>query len=117
MGGRSLLGWEEAFYSSTQGAGMGGVDASKDPHAVAVAWKEDERFAARAANAGFNVVLSPAHFLYFDIVQGLDFEERGLYWAAPVIGVERVYAYEPMERLRRLGLKASAERNILGIQA
>lgn len=36
-------------------------------------------------------------------------EERGLYWAAPALPVERVYSYEPMERLRRMGLPPEAE--------
>eukprot|EP00929_Paragymnodinium_shiwhaense_P101469 TRINITY_DN64585_c0_g1_i1.p1 TRINITY_DN64585_c0_g1~~TRINITY_DN64585_c0_g1_i1.p1 ORF type:complete len:227 (+),score=57.57 TRINITY_DN64585_c0_g1_i1:134-814(+) len=82
-----------------------------------LAWKEDERFSVRAANAGFQVVLSPAHFLYLDIVQGVDFEDRGLYWAAPVVTFERIYSYEPLERLRRLGLEKSAEERVRGLQA
>jgi len=109
--GRSLLGWEEAFYDST------GLSATSSPRPAAVAWKQDERFAANAANGGLDVILSPAHFLYFDIVQGLDFEDRGLYWAVPTLPVERVYSYEPMERLQRLGLRADATERVRGVQA
>eukprot|EP00929_Paragymnodinium_shiwhaense_P101470 TRINITY_DN64585_c0_g1_i2.p1 TRINITY_DN64585_c0_g1~~TRINITY_DN64585_c0_g1_i2.p1 ORF type:complete len:877 (+),score=219.93 TRINITY_DN64585_c0_g1_i2:105-2735(+) len=120
--GRSVLGWEEAFYNAVdREAGdeaRGGMSQSKSKMASTVlAWKEDERFSVRAANAGFQVVLSPAHFLYLDIVQGVDFEDRGLYWAAPVVTFERIYSYEPLERLRRLGLEKSAEERVRGLQA
>ncbi|CAJ1334765.1 unnamed protein product [Effrenium voratum] len=108
---RSVLAWQEAF------SGQSGIapDAAQRP--AALAWKEDERFAVHAANGGLDVVLCPAHFLYLDIVQSLDFDERGLYWAAPVLPLHRVYGYEPLERLRRLGLAKQAEQRVLGVQA
>jgi len=108
--GKALLGWEEAFYGP-------GVDPTVQPQALAFAWKEDERFAVNAAAAGYGVVLCPAHFLYLDLVEGTDFEDRGLYWAATTLPVDRVYAYEPMERLARLGLSSEAEGRIRGVQA
>jgi len=108
--GKALLGWEEAFH------GPGAAAATK-PNAVAYAWKENERFAAEAAVQGFGVVLCPAHFMYLDLVEGTDFEDRGLYWASPTLPIDRVYSYEPMERLRRMGLPPEAEGKIRGIQA
>merc|ERR1719183_1690929 len=82
-----------------------------------MAWKEDERSAVTIANAGFDAILCPAHFLYLDLVQGMDFEDRGLYWAAQALPIERIYAYEPMERMMRLGLREDAQARIRGIQA
>ena len=109
--GRSMMAWEEAFSAGTA------VDPNAAHRPVACAWKEDERFAADAANAGLDVVLCPAHFLYLDIVQSLAFEERGLYWAAPALPLQRVYDYEPLERLRRLGLQDSSASRVKGLQA
>ena len=109
--GRPMMAWEEAF--STGAA----VDPDALQRPVAFAWKEDERFAAHAANAGLDIVLCPAHFLYLDIVQSLAFEERGLYWAAPALPLQRVYDYEPIERLKRLGLQEEAVKRVRGLQA
>ena len=108
--GRSLMAWEEAFSA-------GSVDPDAKWRPAAFAWKEDERFAVHAANAGLDIVLCPAHFLYLDIVQSLAYEERGLYWAAPALPLQRVYDYEPLERLQRLGLKDEAIPRIKGLQA
>ena len=109
--GRSMMAWEEAFTPGTA------IDPDTEQRPAAFAWKEDERFAVRAANAGLDVVLCPAHFLYLDIVQSLSYEERGLYWAAPALPLQRVYDYEPIERLRRMGLEESALRRVRGLQA
>lgn len=42
---------------------------------------------------------------------------RGLYWAAPALPLHRVYDYEPLERLKRLGLRAEAVPRLRGVQA
>ena len=78
-----MMAWEEAFTPGTA------IDPDTEQRPAAFAWKEDERFAVRAANAGLDVVLCPAHFLYLDIVQSLSYEERGLYWAAPALPLQR----------------------------
>jgi hexosaminidase len=109
--GRALLGWEEAFY------GTNGLNAVAEQRAVALAWKEDERTAVTITNAGYDAVLCPAHFLYLDIVQGMDFEDKGLYWATQALPIERVYAYEPLDRLARLGLREDAKARIRGVSA
>lgn len=104
-----MFAWEEAFTSSL------GVFTSPPP--VAMAWKDNEAFAVRAANAGLDVVLCPAHFLYLDLVPDLNFEDRGLYWAAPTLPLHRIYGYEPLARLRRLGLQETALKRVKGLQA
>jgi len=109
--GRSMLAWEEAF------SGNSGVVAHAEPRPAAMAWKDDERFAVHAANGGLDVILCPAHFLYLDIVQEFNFEDKGLYWAAPALPLHRVYDYEPVERLRRMGLEDVAIQRLRGIQA
>lgn len=108
---KALLGWEEAFYGN-------GIEPSVGPRPpTAFAWKEIEKFAVEAVQQGFKVVLCSAHFLYLDIVEGHDFEDRGLYWATPTLPIDRIYAYEPTERLIRLGLQPEDTDKILGIQA
>ncbi|CAL1163834.1 unnamed protein product, partial [Cladocopium goreaui] len=109
--GRAMLAWEEAF------SGNSGVVPNADPRPAAMAWKDDERFAVQAANVGLDIILCPAHFLYLDIVQDLNFEDKGLYWAAPALPLHRVYDYEPLERLKRLGLRADAVQRLRGVQA
>lgn len=47
-----------------------------DPRPAAMAWKDDERFAVQAANVGLDIILCPAHFLYLDIVQDFNFEDK-----------------------------------------
>jgi len=57
-------------------AGNSGVVPNADPRPAAMAWKDDERFAVQAANVGLDIILCPAHFLYLDIVQDLNFEDK-----------------------------------------
>eukprot|EP00927_Polykrikos_kofoidii_P031781 TRINITY_DN2724_c1_g3_i1.p1 TRINITY_DN2724_c1_g3~~TRINITY_DN2724_c1_g3_i1.p1 ORF type:complete len:826 (-),score=102.71 TRINITY_DN2724_c1_g3_i1:92-2371(-) len=108
--GRALFGWEEAFSD-------GFLDASKVPRATAVAWTGKPSIAAKAANDGFDVVLSPANVLYFDIVQDVEFEQRGLYWSSQSVTFEDVYLYKPFETLRRNGLRHDATKHVIGLQA
>ena len=56
--------------------GNSGVVPNADPRPAAMAWKDDERFAVQAANVGLDIILCPAHFLYLDIVQDLNFEDK-----------------------------------------
>ena len=58
--------------------GNSGVVAHAEPRPAAMAWKDDERFAVHAANGGLDVILCPAHFLYLDIVQDFNFEDKSL---------------------------------------
>lgn len=58
--------------------GNSGVVPHAEPRPAAMAWKDDERFAVHAANGGLDVILCPAHFLYLDIVQDFNFEDKSL---------------------------------------
>lgn len=58
--------------------GSSGVVPHAEPRPAAMAWKDDERFAVHAANGGLDVILCPAHFLYLDIVQDFNFEDKSL---------------------------------------
>lgn len=72
--------------------GNSGVVAHAEPRPAAMAWKDDERFAVHAANGGLDVILCPAHFLYLDIVQEFNFEDKSLCQSAS--GLESNFGLE-----------------------
>ena len=90
--------------------------------------------AYKLAGAGYQVVLSNASSLYFDLAANADPDEPGFYWAG-LVDAERVWSFVPFNILRsdtldRYGraidksepaeplseLDESAEANVLGIQ-
>lgn len=84
--GKKTGAWEEA---SEQG------DIQKDGYIVS--WKGVEA-GIDAAERGYNVVMSPAQYCYFDIAQSADFNEPGLTWTGGHVGLDMVYNYEPIPR-------------------
>jgi hexosaminidase len=51
--------------------------------------------AYRLANAGYQVILSPATHLYFDHPNEANAEERGYYWATRYTDLAKVFAFMP----------------------
>jgi hexosaminidase len=51
--------------------------------------------AYRLANAGYQVILSPATHLYFDHPQEVNPEERGYYWATRYTDTAKVFGFMP----------------------
>jgi hexosaminidase len=96
--GRRMLGWDEILD--------GGVPES----GVAMAWRGVEKGVA-AAKAGFDVVMAPMEFTYFDFYQSLDSSSEPLAIGGH-LPLETVYAFEPVPP----ALSPEEARRILGVQ-
>lgn len=81
--GKDTGAWEEAALG-------GGVDPDRS---YLVAWKKSES-GRDLAIGGYDVVLSPAEYAYFDIAQSTEWWEPGASWAGTV-SVETCYAFDP----------------------
>jgi hexosaminidase len=96
--GRRLIGWDEILEG-------GGLPAS----ASVMSWR-GEQGAVDAANAGHDVVLSPAPILYLDSLQSdLADEPPG---RITYQTLEKVYRYDPMPK----GIDAQKAAHVLGLQ-
>ena len=82
--GKKTGAWEEA---SEQG------DIKKDGYIVS--WKGVEA-GINAAERGYDVVMSPAQFCYFDMAHSTDFDEPGLTWTGGRVSLQNVYEYDPI---------------------
>ncbi|MBL1420404.1 MAG: beta-N-acetylhexosaminidase [Alphaproteobacteria bacterium] len=84
--GKKTGAWEEA---SEQG------DIKKDGYIVS--WKGVEA-GINAAERGYNVVMSPAQYCYFDMAHSTDFDEPGLTWTGGRVSLQNVYNYDPIPK-------------------
>ncbi|NRA86471.1 MAG: beta-N-acetylhexosaminidase [Rhizobiales bacterium] len=82
--GKKTGAWEEA---SEQG--------DIDKHGYVVSWKGVEA-GINAAERGYNMVMAPAQFCYFDIAQSEHFDEPGLTWTGARVSMETTYSYNPI---------------------
>lgn len=96
--GRRLIGWDEILE--------GGLPAS----ASVMSWR-GEQGAIDAANAGHDVVLSPAPTLYLDSLQSDRADEPP--GRLSIVTLKDVYAYEPMPK----GIASDKAGHVLGAQA
>lgn len=99
--GKKTGAWEEA---TEQG------DIGKDGYVVS--WKGVEA-GIDAAERGYNVVMSPAQYCYFDIAQSADFDEAGLTWTGGRVSMRETYNYEPIPQ----DTSAEVAAKFKGIQA
>ncbi|MDG3087170.1 beta-N-acetylhexosaminidase [Vibrio hannami] len=98
--GKRMLGWEEAHH---------GEKVSTDT--VIYSWLSEEA-AIKCARKGFDVVLQPAQYLYFDMAQSNNPDEQGVDWSNP-ISLEKTYCYEPLSELEP---SHEIHSRVLGIQ-
>ncbi|MCJ8323176.1 MAG: beta-N-acetylhexosaminidase [Rhizobiales bacterium] len=98
--GKKTGAWEEA---SEQG------EIDKDGYIVS--WKGVQA-GIDAAERGYNVVMSPAQYCYFDMAQSADFDEAGLTWTGTYVGLQDTYNYEPIPD----GATAAVQAKFKGIQ-
>jgi hexosaminidase len=98
--GRSLVGWEEVLGSGAP------------PGSLIMAWSQEQasRAAVRAAMSGYDVVMTPENWTYFDWAYSDD--PREPIAIRPAISVERAYSFEPVPAELPEGL----EGRILGTQ-
>ena len=95
--GRRLIGWDEI------------LEGGLPPSASIMSWR-GEKGAVEAANAGHDVVLSPAPILYLDSLQSDRGDEPP--GRITIQSLETVYAYEPLPA----GIAADKARHVLGAQ-
>ena len=98
--GKRMLGWEEVKH---------GDKVSKDT--VVYAWINEEA-ALECVKSGFDVVMQPSQYTYFDIVQDYSADELGVDWAG-TLPLEKAYGYEPLATLKS---DDPLREHILGVQ-
>lgn len=96
--GRKIIGWDEI------------LDGTLAPGATVMSWRGTEG-GIRAAELGFDVVMTPNSHLYFDYYQSRERDKEPL-CIGGYVPVEKVYSYEPYE-----GMAPGTEDHILGVQA
>lgn len=94
--GLALAGWEElGMVSGAPSPQVSPRFAGRDVSVqVWNTFEGSEGLGNRLANAGYNVVLSPASHLYLDMAQGPDPAEHGHDWVAP-LSLAKAYGYDP----------------------
>ncbi|MDG5800256.1 family 20 glycosylhydrolase [Marinilabiliaceae bacterium ANBcel2] len=97
---KKMIGWNEI---------MDGGDLGENT--AVIAWQGSD-YGVRGVKEGYDVIMAPAQYLYFDMAQSPD--EQGHSWAGKV-PLERVYQFDPHmpeEELTRFEID-----NIMGVQA
>ena len=96
--GRKIIGWDEI------------LEGSLAPGATVMSWRGTEG-GIRAAELGFDVVMTPNEYMYIDYYQSQERDKEPL-CIGGYVPVEKVYSYEPYE-----GMTPGTEDHILGVQA
>ena len=101
--GRRIIGWDEILEGDLQ------------PGATIMSWR-GTRGGIEAAKRGFNAIMTPNTYCYFDYAQSADTDKEpaSIIRAKKerAITLEKIYGYEPLE-----GLPEEAREHILGVQA
>ena len=96
--GRKIIGWDEI------------LEGNLAPGATVMSWRGVSG-GIEAAKKGFDAIMTPNSFMYFDYYQS-DERDKEPFAIGGFLPVEDVYVYEPFE-----GLEESAQKHILGVQA
>ena len=96
--GRKLIGWDEILEGDLQ------------PGATVMSWR-GVKGGIKAAEKGFDVVMTPTDYVYFDYYQSRERDKEPL-CIGGYLPLEKVYGYEPFK-----GMKEGTEEHILGVQA
>ena len=96
--GRKLIGWDEILEGELQ------------PGATVMSWR-GVKGGIKAAEKGFDVVMTPTDYVYFDYYQSRERDKEPL-CIGDYLPLEKVYGYEPFK-----GMKPGTEEHILGLQA
>ncbi|MBU6269416.1 MAG: family 20 glycosylhydrolase [Sphingomonadales bacterium] len=119
LGAQNLtpMGWEEMVLTP----GTAAINpALAGRGAIAQVWNDfpgSEGLAARLANAGFGVVMSPTHAVYLDLAQAPDPTEPGHDWAG-LVPLQTTWAFDPeAEATRGEPLTPTGRANLLGLEA
>ena len=96
--GRKIIGWDEV------------LEGNLAPGATVMSWR-GVKCGIEAANKGFDAIMTPNSYLYFDYYQSQE-RDKEPFAIGGYLPVEKVYSYEPFE-----GLTPAAQPHILGVQA
>ena len=96
--GRKIIGWDEV------------LDGNLSEGATVMSWRGVEG-GIKAAEKGFNAIMTPNSHMYFDFYQSQE-RDKEPFGIGGHLPLERVYSYEPFD-----GLKPGTEKHILGVQA
>ena len=96
--GRKIIGWDEV------------LEGNLAPGATVMSWR-GVKGGIEAANKGFDAIMTPNSYLYFDYYQSHE-RDKEPFGIGGYLPVEKVYSYEPFE-----GLTPAAQKHILGVQA
>ena len=96
--GRKIIGWDEILEG----------DLAKG--ATVMSWR-GTKGGIKAASMGFDVVMTPTDYAYFDYYQSQE-RDKEPFAIGGYLPLEKVYSYEPFN-----GMVAGSEDHILGVQA
>ena len=95
--GRKVIGWDEILQGKLE------------PGATVMSWR-GTRGGIEAAAKGFDAIMTPYQYLYFDYYQSKE-PEKEPFCVGSYLPVEKVYGYEPLD-----GITPGAEHHIIGVQ-
>lgn len=96
--GRKIIGWDEILEGDLQSG------------ATVMSWRGVQG-GIEAAEKGFDAIMTPNGYMYFDYYQG-DERDKEPFGIGGRVPLEKVYSYEPFD-----GITPGAESHILGVQA
>lgn len=96
--GRKIIGWDEV------------LEGELSKGATVMSWRGTAG-GIKASAMGFDVIMTPNTYCYFDYYQSEDMEKEP-FGIGGNLPWEKVYSYEPLE-----GLNAEQQKHILGVQA
>jgi hexosaminidase len=96
--GKKIIGWDEI------------LEGNPAPGATIMSWR-GVKGGIQAANMGFDAIMTPNKYVYFDYLQSKEKDKEPLAIGG-YLPVDSVYTYEPYN-----GLKESARKYIIGVQA
>ena len=96
--GRKIIGWDEV------------LEGNLSEGATVMSWR-GTKGGIKAASMGFDVVMTPTDYAYFDYYQSRE-RDKEPFAIGGYLPVEKVYGYEPFD-----GMAAGSEDHILGVQA
>ncbi|MGB2078803.1 MAG: beta-N-acetylhexosaminidase, partial [Vibrio sp.] len=99
--GKRMMGWEEVYHGE-----------KISTNTIICSWTSEEA-GLKCASQGFDVILQPAQYNYFDIIQSDHVDELGANWAG-VTPLQKTYSYEPLASLDR---QSATFKHVMGLQA
>ena len=100
--GKKIIGWDEI------------LEGELAEGATVMSWR-GTKGGTKAAGAGYDVIMTPNTYCYFDYAQSADLKSEPLSITKDpkrAVSIEKIYNYEPFDELTEL-----AQKHLLGVQA